>query len=362
LRLRAPRVALLVTSITGVVAATAFTVVSAAGSTSTVSPVAAKAAATDPSAAVVTNTVTQSAAAVQSYWTASRLRSARELTNAGVTPASTSTTALWSAKASGETLAGDPTTPTGTVATAADTAARRAFPTSPNAKIWTQHGTDPALTIGKLFFSRSGHNYSCSATVITAKNQSMVWTAGHCVREGKQPNGWSTNMLFRPDFVDGNSRGSWSVHYVTTTSGWANNADTAYDIGALVTNKLSGKTLQSQTGSQGYAFNQSQNWNVYDFGYPGDLLPSGTKINSNKLRYCSGPTIRASYGRGKPLGYGLHCTMGHGASGGPWLAGLSKGLGRIVGVNSVHALNNDYMFSPFLGTAAISVYKDAAAH
>ncbi|MCW2913872.1 MAG: hypothetical protein JWN52_1940 [Actinomycetia bacterium] len=365
MRLRAPRVALLVTSVTGAVVATAFAVMSATGSTSTASPVAAKAAATDPSAAAVTNTVTQSAAQVQAYWTASRLRSARDLTNTEVTSARTATTtALRSVEASGETLVGDPTTPTGPVTTAADSAAaRKAFPKNPKAKIWTKHGTAPARTIGKLFFTKkSGGNFSCSATVITAKNKSTVWTAGHCVYDGGKTNATHQNFLFRPDYVDGKSRGSWTVHWVSTTQGWIKNADSAYDIGALVTNKLGGKTLQSVTGSQGYKFNQSRNWNVYDFGYPGDLLPSGTKISSNKLRYCSGPTVRASYGTGKPIGYALHCTMGHGASGGPWLAEISKGLGRIVGINSTHSLKNDYMFSPFLGTAAINVYNYAAAH
>jgi hypothetical protein len=37
---------------------------------------------------------------------------------------------------------------------------------------------------GKVFFSDGAYNYVCSGTALTSGNESVVWTAGHCVNEG----------------------------------------------------------------------------------------------------------------------------------------------------------------------------------
>ena len=54
---------------------------------------------------------------------------------------------------------------------------------------------------GKVFFSDGAANYVCSGTALTSGNQSVVWTAGHCVNEG--PGGFYTNWAFVPAYKDG---------------------------------------------------------------------------------------------------------------------------------------------------------------
>ena len=49
---------------------------------------------------------------------------------------------------------------------------------------------------GKVFFSDGAANYVCSGTALSSGNQSVVWTAGHCVNEG--PGGFYTNWAFVP--------------------------------------------------------------------------------------------------------------------------------------------------------------------
>ena len=71
--------------------------------------------------------------------------------------------------------------------------------------------TRTGAVTGKLFFYRqgdanSGNYYVCSGTVIKSQNASLVWTAGHCVHDGKGGT-WHLNMVFVPAFVRG--RGSW---------------------------------------------------------------------------------------------------------------------------------------------------------
>ncbi len=55
---------------------------------------------------------------------------------------------------------------------------------------------------GKVFFtSNSNVNYVCSGTALASANESVVWTAGHCVNEG--PGAFYKNFLFVPAYRDG---------------------------------------------------------------------------------------------------------------------------------------------------------------
>ena len=57
----------------------------------------------------------------------------------------------------------------------------------------------------------------------------------------------------------------------------------------------------------------------------------------------------------------IHCDMGHGASGGPWLDQFqsARGWGYLVGDVSRHYDDNsDVEVGPVLGDAAINIYND----
>ena len=87
---------------------------------------------------------------------------------------------------------------------------------------------------GKVFFtSISGVNYVCSGTAVTSTNESVVWTAGHCVNEG--PGDYYKNFLFVPAYRDGVAPyGKFAGTTLITTSGWQASGEFGVDVGAAV--------------------------------------------------------------------------------------------------------------------------------
>lgn len=233
---------------------------------------------------------------------------------------------------------------------------------SSKAKLWTRHGKAPARTIGRLIATDGGPDsmsYSCTATVITSHNKSTVWTAGHCVHKGKGGvNGFYKYYWFQPDLNRSKSLGTWYLSNIRVMAPWANNKDLRYDFAAFTVQKHGKTAIQSVTGAQGVSFGyKHRKYPFRTFGYPAVSLPSGKTLNKNAdlLYYCSGTSFASRYPTG---GLGIMCSMGDGASGGPWLYGMkSNGIGRVAGVNSTHMTRTLQMNSPYLGSAAIKLYK-----
>lgn len=311
----------------------------------------------DPNAGIVSQAIGQSPEATKRFWTAARIRAAKPLQ----TPASNAAPGAVpqaNALGAGPVVESDGTLPEGTAsAQAGGAASTQAVKT---AKQWTKHGKAPARTIGKLFgVDNRGRQYTCSATVINSKNKRTVWTAGHCVHAGAGGSaGFSRYLMFRPDFINGKSQGSWVADRIVALKGWTTKGDLRYDIAAFTVKKYKGKGIQAYTGSQGYSFGyKNRKYYMRSFGYPARALPSKKAMNSNRLWYCSGTTFGVNYGGGS-VGLGMWCSMGNGASGGPWIYGMKgNGLGRIAGLNSTHSLRTLQMNSPYHGSAAVSVYK-----
>ncbi len=71
-----------------------------------------------------------------------------------------------------------------------------------------------ARTMGKVFFTKGGSSYVCSATVVNSEGKDTVWTAGHCVHDGKNAT-WHSNWSFVPVYDDdlANPRpyGTWTA-------------------------------------------------------------------------------------------------------------------------------------------------------
>ena len=124
------------------------------------------------SASVESKRVNQSRADVVSYWTPERMRDAK--------PAE-------------RRLEGKPAAGKGS--------GGGKKPTAGAAKeVLTAYTAFPTSTNGKVFFSDGGLNYVCSGTALTSNNESVVWTAGHCVNEG--PGKYYTNWAFVPSYKD----------------------------------------------------------------------------------------------------------------------------------------------------------------
>ncbi|MBE1532052.1 trypsin-like serine peptidase [Actinomadura algeriensis] len=300
----------------------------------------------------------RSAAQVQEYWTPERMAAARPTPAPEVSPAEAAASAR---TAAAEPPVAEPETGDGHIPPAADAGepaiGTRALTYFSTSKIWAGHGRMPAQTIGKLYYTRNGNGYYCSAATINSSNRNTIWTAGHCVTDGNR--NWYSNFTFVPDFHDGTRpHGTWTARSWAAPNGYFDGKNHRYDMAALALNLNNGRRVGDVVGYQGYRFGESYNETTFHdtraFGYPQNTHPARSGISSNKLRFCVG------YAATDALYKRIGCDMGGGSSGGPWITEmpLSRGWGYIIGHNAWHYGNDPWEYGPTLGTAAINV-RDA---
>jgi hypothetical protein len=267
--------------------------------------------------------LTQSAAAVASYWTSARMRAA--------TPAERMLTP-----------AGKPA------------ATPRIGPTAPAAwtssEVTTPYTDQPTSTHGKVFFTLGGTDYVCSGTALLSGNKSVVWTAGHCVNQG--PGAYATKWAFVPGYKDGAAPfGVFTAKNLMTTSQWATSGDFGYDEGAAVVAAANGKTLTDAVGGRGIAFNYDRSQHYLSHGYP-----QAPPFNGARLWVCDS-SLAMSDTRSSPPTMGIGCDMTGGSSGGGWIVGSD-----LYSVNSYGVSNQkNVMFGPYMDSVAQSLYTAAAA-
>jgi hypothetical protein len=226
-----------------------------------------------------------------------------------------------------------------------------AFPTS--GATWTGGGA-VVSTAGRVFFTMGANKASCSGDAVTSGNQSVVITAGHCV---KYQGAWHTDWIFVPAYDNGTAPyGQWSARSTLSTPQWVQSEDMNYDVGAAVVNQLNGQSLGQVVGGQGLAFNQPRNQSMYAFGYPAAAPYDGTK-----LIYCSGSTFTDFL---LTRDHAMNCGMTGGSSGGPWFLQFNEqnGAGLQASVNSFgYTFLPGYMFGPYFGTDVQNLYNTAQA-
>ncbi|MGW0196079.1 trypsin-like serine peptidase [Nonomuraea sp. NPDC003201] len=224
-------------------------------------------------------------------------------------------------------------------------------PNSPGLR-WTDGGAI-VRTTGRVFFTTAeGGNASCSGSAVTSANESVVMTAGHCV---KMNGAAHRNWVFVPGFDNGRRPfGTWVATSLLTTQQWNANEDINFDVAAAVVAPLQGQTLTDVVGGQGIAFNQPRGRQMFSFGYP-----AAAPFDGSRLIYCSGRTFNDTV---QTRDQGLRCNMTGGSSGGPWFQGFneSTGLGWLNSVNSFkYDFAPQFMFGPFFGNEAMAVYQSA---
>ncbi len=206
-------------------------------------------------------------------------------------------------------------------------------------------GSPVARTSGKVFFTSFGLNYVCSATVVNSEGKSEVWTAGHCVSDGKA---WNTNWVFVPNYVNGWAPyGYWYAKALWTTSAWFNNNnDFSNDVGAAVMWRNSGWRIADYLGGQGIAWNYPLQY-VYAFGYP-----QAAPFNGQTLWAERGSTF--AWGADQ----GMVNYMTGGSSGGAWLGWFNGSWGYINGHNDYkYGSLPAYMFSPYYGNQVANLFN-----
>jgi V8-like Glu-specific endopeptidase len=208
-------------------------------------------------------------------------------------------------------------------------------------------------TYGKVFFtSNSGVNYVCSGTAIASANESLVWTAGHCVNEG--PGAFYKNFLFVPAYRDGAAPyGKFAGSTLLTTSGWQASGEWGVDLGAaVVATNGSGQTLSDAVDEAPLVFNAPRNQAYRLYGYP-----AAQKFSGQRMRICQTSWLMDDTSA-TPDTMGTSCDMTGGSSGGAWVT--SSGAVASVVSYGYSSLRN-VLFGPHLEAEAQSLYAAASA-
>ncbi len=234
--------------------------------------------------------------------------------------------------------------------------AERVAGQSPKANPATAAGTATQVPLpypsaeGKVFFTDSGVNYVCSGSAILSTNESVVWTAGHCVNEG--PGSYFTNFMFVPAYRDGAAPyGKFVAPRLLTTSGWRTLGEFGVDLGAAVVGTNgSGQSLTDAVAELPLVFNSTRNQSYRVYGYP-----AAGKFNGQRMYVCNTAWSRNDTST-TPDTMGVPCNMTGGSSGGGWVTAA----GSVASVVSYGYSNlKNVLFGPHMETEALQLYTAA---
>ncbi|WP_395294060.1 hypothetical protein ACF9IK_11035 [Kitasatospora hibisci] len=251
-----------------------------------------------------------------------------------------------------------------------------------------QHPYTKFAVHGKLFADAPGagagaagglnHN-QCSATVVADPahpgKSNLVWTAGHCVHQGKGGSFYS-NITFIPAFnsnaaLSGGKQadesqyapyGIWPGTQAVTSPQWkaeggkTGDAATHYDFAIIrVKPADNGKSLEETVGGAlPVWFNAPRDQlSISEFGFPAAPPYDGMELN-----HCeSGKPTRLSFDPSRPPMLAIGCTMTAGSSGGGWLA-VKDGKPVLVSNVSVgkHTGDPKFQAGPYLDDVAAGAY------
>ena len=203
-----------------------------------------------------------------------------------------------------------------------------------------------ARTNGKVFFTRGGANYQCSGTIVNSEGKSLIWTAGHCVVDGKV---WDSNFTFVPSYSNGSRPyGTWTARTLTATSAWYNNRNFSQDNGAATLYRNFGYRIADYLGAQGLTWNQTANFYAHAYGYP-----AGYPYNGQYLTHAAGSTGNAGNGT-----IYMYSGLTGGSSGGAWLRNFDGNWGWVNGHNDfIYTSSPAWMYSPYYGNQAANLYN-----
>ncbi|GAA2215902.1 hypothetical protein GCM10009850_113700 [Nonomuraea monospora] len=314
---------------------------------------------------------------VADYWRPDRLQKT-DLS----TPATPGSGAAASTTSSG--AAAGPAAPAASAASAASV--KRTASTAGVSPTLPRKGT-AANTMGKVFFRFGDKEYWCSASAVSAKNRSVVATAGHCAydsRTAKPADYW----IFVPNPGPGGSApdGIYVGASISLHEDWSGKGDYDFDYafvtvhrgftwvakdGAYVMQDVG--RLQDNVGGLGLELNKKPGtYAVTAFGYPAGQQPDGSHPYDGKtLQKCRPGATRYTVAPGRDLQKGVEltpCDFSPGASGGPWVISYdeTRRLGSLAGVNSLTWNRDakgryDSVSAPYFDTVTGEVYRRAAS-
>jgi hypothetical protein len=230
-----------------------------------------------------------------------------------------------------------------------------ASPATPFASTAVDH---PARYPNRVHGKLVGHfeglgDYSCSATVISSRSESLILTAGHCVYDAGHTNRFATKIAFAPGYSKNSlPYGYWTGTNAITTSQWVRAAALDYDFAFVRLGATSAGTVQAAVGSRGIGFNQPRKQRLAAYGYPAKGAPN---YDGDHLIRCDSGYVADPLHNGGPRSRGMRCDQKQGASGGGWVSQDS-----FVVSNTSHGyprLSKRVFFGPYFGKVAKALYR-----
>ena len=183
-------------------------------------------------------------------------------------------------------------------------------------------GPRSALRVGALFEHGPTGNHFCTASVVSSPGKNLLITAAHCINGGKGSSGYDSDIVFIPDYRDGQEPfGVWTPAKLIVAPQWASSSDPDFDVGFVVLEAHHGKNIQQVLGASRLGTDQGYQYLVHVTGYPNSENVPITCVNwtsrfsDTQLKFeCAGYT--------------------GGTSGSPWVTRFIAGshTGTIVGV------------------------------
>jgi hypothetical protein len=174
---------------------------------------------------------------------------------------------------------------------------------------------------GAIFVSLGIFGYArCSGTAVHSGNQSVVFTAGHCINDGGRGGFWFREQwVFVPAYRYGQRPfGVFPARWLDTTKQWRRSGSENFDVGAAVVGPNGrGETLGEAVGGDGIAWNLKARQTFDVHGYPVE-----EPFDGETQRICRDVPFLGhdpeSFLFPGPLNLAVPCGVTGGASGGGW--------------------------------------------
>ncbi|MFJ4188973.1 trypsin-like serine peptidase [Kitasatospora sp. NPDC089509] len=233
---------------------------------------------------------------------------------------------------------------------------------------------DRSLAVfGKVFLRNSTEALVCSGTVIADPvhpgKSNLVWTAAHCLHEGKNGKAMS-DVVFVPSF-DGTASseqqvqpfGAWAgLRYIVAPQWVAEGGErggpvSQFDFGVVrVAPPAGARSLEETVGGSipvRFEVAREQLTSMAVFGYP-----AAAPFDGRRLDFCESPVrpTRLSFDAARPTMLVVGCTMTGGSSGGGWVVKSPGGARFLVSNTSIGPTPAQWLAGPALGVEARQVF------
>jgi V8-like Glu-specific endopeptidase len=210
------------------------------------------------------------------------------------------------------------------------------------------------LRVGGLFFRDDAGDHFCTASVVSSPGKDLLITAAHCINGGKGSTGYTSDVVFIPDYRDGRAPfGVWTPAKLLVAPQWADSSDPNFDVGFVVLKPYDGQNIQQVLGANKLGTDLGYQYLVHVTGYPDSASAPISCVNwtsrfsATQLRFeCTGYT--------------------GGTSGSPWVVKFSpiSHTGTIVGVIGGYQRGGNtpsVSYSVRLSSAIRQLYRQAVA-